>query len=73
MIENKVVLVEKNGRGGRMSARDYDPSPGPGRQFRYPLKAPSQSTAAVDNFVGKPGVVGARGRQIKALDNLPQV
>ncbi|CAM3667019.1 hypothetical protein ROSA5918_01570 [Roseateles saccharophilus] len=56
-----------------MSARDYDPSPGPGRQFRYPLKAPSQSTAAVDNFVGKPGVVGARGRQIKALDNLPQV
>ncbi|MFG6415125.1 hypothetical protein ACG02S_14600 [Roseateles sp. DC23W] len=72
MIENKVVLVEKLAAQGRMIARDYGPSLTPRSLSCSPLEAPPQSTAAVDNFVDNPGARTRRGRQIKALDNLPQ-
>ncbi len=72
MIENKVVVpVEKVAAGGRESARDYDLRPAPLRQSKPGGKAFPQSTAAVDNFVGKLGAGARTGRQIKALDNLP--
>jgi hypothetical protein len=73
MIENKGVPVEKKAAGGRESARDYDPSLSLSGRCLSPAKPFPQSTVAVDNFVGKPGVRAGRGRQIKALDNLPQV
>ena len=81
MIENKVVPVEESGhKGGRETAadgpgiaRDYGPRLSRFDPCANPKKAFSQSTVAVDNFVGKPGAMAGRGRQIKALDNLPQV
>ncbi|MDR7331943.1 hypothetical protein [Roseateles asaccharophilus] len=77
MMENKGVPVEeaskKAAAGGRESAQDYDLRPGPRRDCQAPEKAFPQSTAAVDNFVGNKGAQPARGRQIKALDNLPPI
>jgi hypothetical protein len=74
MIENKVVPVERAAAHRPLSARDYGPWNRTVCPWRTPSCARSQpSTVAVDNFVDKLGAVGREGRQIKALNNLPQV
>ena len=74
MIENKVVPVEKSAAHRPLSARDYGPSLPGSRPWPNPkIGRFHKSTVAVDNFVGKLGAPGREGRQIKALNNLPQV
>jgi hypothetical protein len=74
MIENKVVLVEMRrqsatGKVRGIMARRMSPP----RLDSALLPVVTQSTVAVDNFVGKAAERAARGRKINALNNLPQV